>query len=133
MEDKIKQEPPVTLGNAFAHGMKIGLELNEARAAMRSEVAHRVKVLRLEAKLTQEELAKQININYLTYRGYENCRSEIPLVLLVRIADALNVSMDYLTGRTEEKGSAPKKEPEPDSMEQRLAQLEKLVATMNQK
>lgn len=103
MEDKIKQEAPATLVEAWNHGVKTGLELNEARTQMRELIAHRIKVLRMEAKLTQEELSIKTGINRLTYRGYENCKSDIPLVYLIRIADYYQVSLDYLTGRTEDR------------------------------
>lgn len=132
MADNLRQEPPVTFGDAFSHGMQIGLELNAAKARLREVVAHRIKVLRLAAKLTQEDLAKRINTNFLTYRGYENCKSDIPLVLLLRIADEFCVSMDYLTGRTDEQRPEPKDQ-EPESVEQRIAQLEKIVAALTEK
>ncbi len=74
----------------------------------------------------------KININHLTYRGYENCKSDIPIVYLVRLADEFGVSMDYLTGRTDSKtGDAPpKKEDTASSTDARIAQLEKMVAQL---
>lgn len=132
MERKTIQEAPATLSEAWNHGMKIGLELNEARKAMRECIAHRLQSCRLAARLTQQELATKININYLTYRGYENCKSDIPIVCLVRLADEFGVSMDYLTGRTDNKdGTMPiKKEVSVNSTDARIAQLEKMVAQL---
>lgn len=132
MEQKTKQEAPATLSEAWNQGMKIGLELNEAKKQMRELIAHRLQTCRLAAKLTQQELAMKININHLTYRGYENCKSDIPIVYLVRLADEFGVSMDYLTGRTDNKtGSTPtKKEDEASSTDARIAQLEKMVAQL---
>lgn len=132
MEHKTKQEAPATLSEAWNHGVKIGLELNEARKQMRELIAHRLQTCRMAAKLTQQELAMKININHLTYRGYENCKSDIPIVYLVRLADEFGVSMDYLTGRTESKtGGAPaKKEDTASNTDARIAQLEKMVAQL---
>lgn len=129
MEQKNKQEAPATLSEAFSHGVKIGLELNEARKEMRELIAHRLQTCRLERKLTQQELAMKININHLTYRGYENCKSDIPIVYLVRLADEFGVSMDYLTGRTSDKtGTAQRNRAETGlSVQDRLDQLEQLI------
>lgn len=132
MAEKNRQEPPATLGEAWNHGVQIGLELNVAKARLRETVAHRIKNLRLEAKLTQEELANQINTNFLTYRGYENCKSDIPLALLIRVADVFDVSLDYLTGRTDERRPESKQQ-ETESVEKRIAQLEKIVAALTEK
>lgn len=133
MADKIKQEPPVSFGDAWNKGMQAGLELSAAKASLREVIAHRIKVQRLAAKMTQEELAREINSNFLTYRGYENCKSDIPLVLLIRIADHFRVSLDYLTGRVDELEPDRDSKPKTDPMEQRIAQLEKLVAELAKK
>lgn len=50
---------------------------------------------------------------------YENCKSDIPLFYLVRIADTLETSLDYLAGRTEAQ--------EYSTLEQRLKRLEDIV------
>ncbi len=132
MEQKTKQEAPATLSEAWNHGVRIGLELNEARKQMRELIAHRLQTCRMAVKLTQQELAMKININHLTYRGYENCKSDIPIVYLVRLADEFGVSMDYLTGRTDSKtGGAPAKiEDTASNTDARIAQLEKMVAQL---
>ena len=132
MEQKTVQEAPATLIDAWNHGVKIGLELTEARKQMRELIAHRLQTCRMEAKLTQQELATKININHLTYRGYENCKSDIPIVYLVRLADEFGVSMDYLTGRTDSKsGEIPgKKETPANDTDARIAQLERMVAQL---
>lgn len=101
MEKQKKTESPATFMEAINHGRKAGLELNEARKEMRELIAHKLQSLRLEQKLTQQELAIKVDINHLTYRGYENCKSDIPIVYLIRLADVFEVSLDYLTGRTE--------------------------------
>ena len=126
------QEAPATLSEAWNHGVKIGIELNEAKKQMRELIAHRLQTCRMAARLTQQELAMRININYLTYRGYENCKSDIPIVYLVRLADEFGVSMDYLTGRTDIKQDhmQPKNEAAASDTDSRIAQLEKIVAQL---
>lgn len=65
------------------------------------DVAARVAAERRRIRCTQADFAKRIGVNPLTYRGYENGRSQIPLVVLWRIADFLDLSVDYLLGRTD--------------------------------
>lgn len=89
------------------------------KEAYRTIIASRVKTVRAAAGMTQEEVSKKISTNPFTYRGYENCKSDIPIVYLIRIADLFNVSMDYLTGRTDDNGK-----PNHD-LEERISRLEK--------
>lgn len=70
---------------------------------MKKLIADRIRQLRSDSRLTQRDVAALINVNPLTYRGYENCRSEIPIFYLMRISDLFNVSLDYITGRTNKK------------------------------
>lgn len=128
MEQKIKQEAPATLRESWNHGMRIGLELNEAKKEMRELIAHRLQTCRHKMKLTQQELSIRININHLTYRGYENCKSDIPIVYLVRLADEFDVSMDYLTGRTENpNGFVTPEDENSTNTNARIDQLEKML------
>lgn len=50
--------------------------------------------------LTQDELASKVNTTKGTISNYENGHSTPPHETLVSIADVLNVSTDYLLGRT---------------------------------
>lgn len=128
MAEQIKQEAPVTLGEAWSHGVKAGIELNEARKQMRELIAHRLQTCRMERKLTQQELAFKVNLNHLTYRGYENCKSDIPIVYLIRLADEFGVSLDYLTGRTDSRtGITTTTKTEGSDTDARIAQLEKMM------
>ena len=104
--------------------------LESSKTRIRELIAKRVKGCRLETKLTQEEIGNKIGVNPLTYRGYENCKSDIPIVCLVNLADFFEVSMDYLTGRTDIKAMAPKDDLKPASVEERLTRLEKALAEL---
>lgn len=130
MEYKVQHEVPKTFGEATIVGIKQGANIGFAKQEIRGDIAHRIKAMRIEKRMTQEEMACQINVNTLTYRGYENCKSDIPLMLLIRIADVLEVSLDYIAGRTDVRQMATNSGEK--SIEQRLADLEKLVASMNE-
>lgn len=108
-----------TLSNAWQQGVEIGQDINQSRAEQRTIVAQRVKALRSAKGISQEKMSSIIHANTLTYRGYENCKSDIPLFYLVRIADALETSLDYLAGRTEIQ--------EESGLEQRIKRLESIV------
>lgn len=127
MEQKTIQEAPGTFGEAWRYGRKVGQELNAGRAKMRDIIAQRLKDCRLEKKITQQALALELSMNHLTYRGYENCKSDIPIVNLVKLADYFGVSMDYLTGRTDDKGGSMSGKTQDDT-NNRIDQLEKTVA-----
>ena len=60
----------------------------------------RIKNLREDHDLTQEYLSKYLKINRVVYNRYENGIREIPINLLIKIADFYNVSIDYIVNRT---------------------------------
>ena len=106
-------------------GTEQGFDLTHAKQVRRRIIAERVKESRKRAKLTQEEMSSKINTNTLSYRGYENCKNDFPIEYLVRIADTLNVSMDYLTGRTDDPTNRGE---DSTNLAERIEQLEKAVA-----
>ena len=61
----------------------------------------RLKELRKENNLTQKELADYLNIKQNTYSQYENGQRQVPIDILIRLADYYDVSVDYLLGRTD--------------------------------
>ena len=60
----------------------------------------RIRDLREDKDLTQEKLAKQLNLTQRTYSRYENADSMMPLDVLIQLADIHEVSIDYLLERT---------------------------------
>lgn len=62
-------------------------------------VSERIKQARKNNKLTQEELAKKVNITKATISNYENGYSSPSNEMLVDLSDVLNVTTDYLLGR----------------------------------
>ena len=59
--------------------------------------------LALLLNLTQMQVATYCDITEKAYQNYELMTSEPKLEILVRIADLYQVSLDYLTGRTDRK------------------------------
>ena len=65
--------------------------------------AERLKELRKQAHLTQVELAKRLGIGQSSYADWERGKKKPTQVNLVKIAQVLNVSVDYLVGNSKEK------------------------------
>lgn len=61
----------------------------------------RIKDLREDKDLTQQELSKFLNISQVAYSYYELNKRNIPLELLSKLADFYNTSVDYLIYRTD--------------------------------
>jgi transcriptional regulator with XRE-family HTH domain len=70
---------------------------------VREVLANRLRELRKEKGLTQNQVAIYCDITEKTYQNYELMTREPKLEILVKIADLLDVSIDYLVGRTNEK------------------------------
>ena len=69
---------------------------------------HKVlKKLRVEKTLTQENIADVLHISRAAYCRYENGSREIPIALLIQLADIYNTSTDYILGRTKIKTPYP--------------------------
>lgn len=62
----------------------------------------RLKELREDRDLTQNEVAKILNISQRAYSHYETGNRTIPLELLVKLADYYDTSVDYILKRKNE-------------------------------
>lgn len=60
--------------------------------------AERLRNFRIEAKLSQKELAKKVGISFAAYNKYETKGSEPKIDVLIKLALALNRSVDELVG-----------------------------------
>lgn len=60
----------------------------------------RIKDLREDNDLTQKEISKMLMCDQSLYSKYERGEREIPLHLLIKLADFYKTSLDYLTYRT---------------------------------
>ncbi len=61
----------------------------------------RIKVLRTERGITQEQLAAMLKVSRSTIGMYESGKREPDFEMSEAIADIFNVDMDYLTGRSD--------------------------------
>lgn len=60
----------------------------------------RLKDLREDNKLKQEDIAKILNTTRQQYSLYELGKRTIPIDLLNKLSNFYNTSIDYITGRT---------------------------------
>ena len=65
--------------------------------------ASRIKELRLSRHLTQRELGDIISVTQQNISKYENNVIEVPVDVLIKIAQYFNVTTDYILGITETK------------------------------
>lgn len=64
------------------------------------ELGERLKMLRIENHLRQDQVARLINVDKSSISLYETGMRQPSYATLVRLADVFNVSTDYLLGRT---------------------------------
>lgn len=63
--------------------------------------AERLKTLRKQVKLTQAQIAEKLDISQQAYASWERGAKKPTQENLVKIAQILNVSVDYLVGNSE--------------------------------
>ena len=59
----------------------------------------RLRAMRIKRNFTQPQLAELIDVALRTYQGYEGGTRSPSFDTLVKLADTLDVSIDYLMGR----------------------------------
>ena len=62
----------------------------------------RLRDLREDADLTQEELVKLLKMHKTTYTNYEQGKREPPFELIIKLAKFYDVSIDYIAGLSED-------------------------------
>ncbi len=67
------------------------------------KLAERLKELRKERNLRQEQVAVALDISMSAYCNYEQGKREPTASVLWRMADYYGVSVDYLLGRRDER------------------------------
>jgi transcriptional regulator with XRE-family HTH domain len=68
----------------------------------------RLRDLREDADLTQNDLADYLHIKQNTYSQYENGQRQLPIPLLIALAEYYHTSTDYILHLTDEKKPYPK-------------------------
>ena len=61
----------------------------------------RIRDLREDHDLKQQDIAEYLQCSQVCYSHYENGRRDVPTDVLIKLADYYNVSTDYLLGRTD--------------------------------
>jgi len=64
---------------------------------------NRIKDLREDHDLTQNDISKILHISQVAYSYYEIGKRNIPIEILIKLADFYNVSLDYILNRTNNK------------------------------
>ena len=59
----------------------------------------RINSLRRQKGISAEYIARTVYVSLRTYRKYESGAIAPPIDILIKIADILDVSLDYLLGR----------------------------------
>ena len=63
----------------------------------------RIQDLRTDADLSQRQLIEILHISQRSYSHYETGSRNIPIEMLIRLANYYDISIDYLVGRTDKK------------------------------
>lgn len=63
----------------------------------------RIQDLRTDADMSQKQLSEILHISQRSYSHYETGSRDIPVEMLIRLANYYDISVDYLVGRTDKK------------------------------
>lgn len=74
----------------------------------------RIQDMRTDADLSQRELSEILHISQRSYSHYETGSRNIPIEMLIRLANYYDTSIDYLVGRTDVKKASQKTKKEGD-------------------
>lgn len=69
----------------------------------------RIRNLRIDRDLTQQEIAEVLHIKQNTYSQYETGTLNYPLEVVVSLAQFYGTSVDYLLGLTDEQRPYPRR------------------------
>lgn len=63
----------------------------------------RIQDLRIDSDLSQKKIGEILHISQRSYSHYETGSRNIPIEMLIRLADYYDTTFDYLVGRTDNK------------------------------
>ncbi len=69
---------------------------------------NRLKEIREDKDLFQKDIAEYLNVDQSNYSKYELEKINIPISILIKLADFYNTSVDYLVYRTDDRKPYPK-------------------------
>lgn len=61
----------------------------------------RIRDMREDNDLTQQQISKILLCDQSLYSKYERGEREVPITILIKLADYYKTSIDYLVGRTD--------------------------------
>ncbi len=73
----------------------------------------RLKDIREDNDITQKEISDFLHIKQNTYSQYENGQRQIPVSILIKLAEYYNTSVDYILKLTDEKKPYKRTTPKP--------------------
>lgn len=73
------------------------------------EYVKRIRDLREDSDMTQEEVARYLGTSQSMYARYERSATELPVRHLINLCKLYNTSSDYILGFTNIKRELPKK------------------------
>jgi len=83
------------------------MPLETKNKASNEQFAERLRQLRMQKGISQKDFAHQIDLNYPQYNRYEKGETLPSAETLTKLADALNVTVDYLLeGKSEDAATA---------------------------
>ena len=63
----------------------------------------RLKDLREDADLKQKDIAEYLHVKQNTYSQYENGQRQLPIDILIKLAQFYHVTTDYILGLSKQK------------------------------
>ena len=63
----------------------------------------RIQDLRIDSDLSHKKIGEILHISQRSYSHYETGSRNIPIEMLIRLADYYDTTIDYLVGRTDNK------------------------------
>lgn len=76
------------------------------------DFSKRLKYLRNEKDMSQEDLAKLLNVSRTSITNYELGRNEASTQILNKLSEIFDCSIDFLLGKTDIRNPKEKKEPD---------------------
>ena len=89
----------------------------------------RLKTLRLEARLSQADVAKILKCSQVGYGMYELGKRKIPVEKLIQLARLYHTSLDYIAGLTDERAPRPKHREDDTSLKHAVCRLYQMFFT----
>jgi|SRR5208283_2888210 transcriptional regulator with XRE-family HTH domain len=85
--------------NLFPLGYSPDMSIGRPAKTQRTEFGERLVAARQEAGLSQAQVAEKLGITQQSYGGWERRETALKPEHLVRLAEILNITVDYLLGK----------------------------------